>query len=81
MQLAELLTAFILDPRTCWSIREWSRRQTVKEAAGHLGQQAPYLDDEGPVPAHSAVDRWIKARANEAWKEDWTGSKHSTALR
>jgi hypothetical protein len=27
------------------------------------------------------VDRWIKARSNEAWKEDWTGSKHGTALR
>lgn len=55
--------------------------RAAKEAAGHRGQQGPYLDDEGPVPTRSAVDCWIKARTNEAWKEDWTGSKHGAALR
>ena len=56
--------------------------QAAKAAAGHLGPHALYLNgNDVPIPTRSAVDRWIKACANKAWKEDWEGSKHGAALR
>lgn len=39
------------------------------------------MRQEQPIPARSAIDRWIKARTKAQWDEDWTASPNGKGLR
>jgi ribonuclease HI len=59
--------------------------QMAKEATGwrpngQEGIRAPRFGD-GPRATRSAAERWIKARADTRWKEEWKNGKSGATLR